>query len=172
MRELSKGEIELIEFIVAFLLIGFVFWLMFTTDAKSQEYDCTITTSGASHYSTLDSGKTWQRVFENKFLQTTFEFPIGYECFLQTMEDTTVTYRIVPNSLKFDTMTMHLSLIFLTDWSAERELDIWFNDPIEGDKGNKLLMKWSEGRDDNLMVFEVKNWIINNIPLNLEVKKK
>jgi len=116
-RKFKKPEPETITGLLWIFLIIMLIILFNVGTGKSQEYDCTVTTSGVLQYSTLDSGKTWQRVLENRFLVTAIEFPIGYGYFLQTVEDTTIRYRIQPNSLKFDTISMHLSLLFCNEWS-------------------------------------------------------
>lgn len=166
-----KTELEVINRLLWIILIILLIILFNVGTGKSQEYDCKIATLGVLQYSTLDSGKHWDNVFENRFLYTTLKFQVGYDSFQHTIEDITITYKIQPNSIKFDTVTMHMSLIFCNDWSNECQLDIWFKNPKDGNKGDKVIMKWNDGIETNLMIFEMKDWELINVPLDLQIKR-
>lgn len=137
-----------------------------------REYDCTIMTSGVTLYSSLDEGITWKTINENDALQSVFEFAVGYECFLQTIEDTTLSFSLEKDSIQFDTMTMHLQLSYIGEWEAEYKMDIWFDEKFGTDEGNKIYITWYEGRERCMLVYPIKSWEIINVPLDIRIDRK
>ena len=171
-RKFTRMDEEIPNRLLWIIIIVLLLLLFNTQRGHTQEYDCTISTSGVIQYSSLDDGVSWKTVNVNTSLQSTFEFLIGYECFLQTIEDTIITYKIQKDSIRFDTMTMHMEMKYLGDWDIEYKMDIWFNDPVGLDDGNKVIVKWKEGTETCLLVYTIKSWEIINVPLNLQIKMR
>jgi len=164
-RKFKEEENPLITKALYVALIILLLILFNCARTSSQEYNCTILTTGVKIYTSTDSNITKKLNYENDSYCSFIEFPVGYGSFVQTVEEEETTFLIQPGTLHFSTETMLMSLVFKNDISDSCHMLVDF-------KKEAITIDWIDGKEINTIIFDIGNWTVENIPLDLQIKKK